>query len=75
MLYIDITNYKKPIIFLENFHIFLQFFPKISTETVTVSPRFHHYCKFTIRFTIKFTLMLIKILQSVKFEGSHFTDC
>ena len=37
-----------------------------------VQPRFRHYCKFTSKFTSKFTPILIKILQSTKFEGSHF---
>lgn len=52
-------------------------FPKIFSEnsrsqSVTVQPGSRHYCKFTIKFTPKFTLILIKILQSTKFEGSHF---
>ena len=51
-----------PTIFPENFR--LQF--------VTVQPGSRHYCKFTSKFTPKFTLILIKILQSTKFEGSHF---
>ena len=42
------------------------------SQSVTVQPRSRHYCKFTIKFTSKFTLILIKILQSTKFEGSHF---
>lgn len=41
-----------------------------------VQPGSRHYCKFTSKFTSritpKFTLILIKILQSTKFEGSHF---
>ena len=41
-------------------------------QSVTVQPGSRHYCKFTIKFTPKFTLILIKILQSTKFEGSHF---
>ena len=41
-------------------------------QSVTVQPGSRHYCKFTIKFTSKFTLILIKILQSTKFEGSHF---
>ena len=71
-------------IFLENFYNFfgkfLQFsaiFPKIFSEnsrsqSVTVQPGSRHYCKFTSKFTSKFTPILIKILQSTKFEGSHF---
>ena len=70
--------------FLENFYNFfgkfLQFsaiFPKIFSEnsrsqSVTVRPGSRHYCKFTSKFTSKFTPILIKILQSTKFEGSHF---
>ena len=42
------------------------------SQSVTVQPGSRHYCKFTIKFTPKFTLILIKILQSTKFEGSHF---
>ena len=46
------------------------------SQSVTVQPGSRHYCKFTSKFTSritpKFTLMLIKILQSTKFEGSHF---
>ena len=41
-------------------------------QSVTVQPGSRHYCKFTSKFTPKFTLILIKILQSTKFEGSHF---
>ena len=63
-------------IFLENFHNFLRFFgkffrkflPTIRYGSTGVSP----YCKFTSKFTPKFTPILIKILQSTKFEGSHF---
>ena len=63
-------------IFLENFYNFLQFFGKffrkfsltIRYGSTGVSP----YCKFTSKFTPKFTPILIKILQSTKFEGSHF---
>lgn len=66
---------------------FLRFFWKIFTifcdfsenfsensrpQSVTVRPRSRHYCKFTIKFTIRFILILIKILQSTKFEDSHF---
>ena len=73
--------------FLQFFGKFLQFFWKISTiflrfsenfsensrsQSVTVQPGSRHYCKFTSRFTSKFTPILIKILQSTKFEGSHF---
>lgn len=42
------------------------------SQSVTVQPGSRHYCKFTIKFTPKFTPILIKILQSTKFEGSHF---
>ena len=74
-------------IFLENFPkifaIFFDFcdsltiFPENFSEnfrpqSVTVQPGSRHYCKFTIKFTSKFTPILIKILQSTKFEGSHF---
>ena len=41
-------------------------------QSVTVQPGSRHYCKFTSKFTSKFTPILIKILQSTKFEGSHF---
>ena len=41
-------------------------------QSVTVQPGSRHYCKFTSKFTPKFTPILIKILQSTKFEGSHF---
>ena len=67
--------------FFSTFAISLRFFPKIFSEnfsenscsqSVTVQPRFRHYCKFTSKFIIRFTLILIKILQSTKFEGSHF---
>ena len=65
---------------------FLQFFQPLRfpydfsenscPQSVTVQPGSRHYCKFTIKFTSritpKFTLILIKILQSTKFEGSHF---
>ena len=70
-------------IFPKIFAIFFDFcdFPTIFPENfsensrlqfVTVQSRSRHYCKFTIKFTFKFTPMLIKILQSTKFEGSHF---
>ena len=74
-------------IFLENFPkifaIFFDFcdFPTIFPEnfsensrpqSVTVQPGSRHYYKFTRKFTSKFTPILIKILQSTKFEGSHF---
>lgn len=42
-------------------------------QSVTIQPGFRHYCKFTSKFTPKFTLILIKILQSTKFEGATFT--
>lgn len=65
---------------------FLQFFSTFATslrffgifsensrpQSVTVRPGSRHYCKFTSKFTPKFTPILIKILQSTKFEGSHF---
>ena len=55
-----------PTIFPENFS------ENSRPQSVTVQPGSRHYCKFTSKFTIKFTLILIKILQSTKFEGSHF---
>ena len=63
--------------FFSTFAISLRFFPKIFSEnsrsqSVTVQPRSRHYCKFTSKFIIRFTLILIKILHSTKFEGSHF---
>ena len=69
--------------FLENFYnffgkfynflrffgkFFRKFLPTIRYGSTGVSP----YCKFTSKFTPKFTPILIKILQSTKFEGSHF---
>lgn len=62
--------------FFSTFAIFLRFFRKffrkfshtIRYGSTGVPP----YCKFTSKFTPKFTLILIKILQSTKFEGSHF---
>ena len=66
-------------IFPKIFAIFFDFcdFPAIFPEnfclqSVTVQPGSRHYCKFTIKFTPKFTPILIKILQSTKFEDSHF---
>ena len=47
---------------------FRKFSPTIYYSSTGVSP----YCKFTSKFIIRFTLILIKILQSTKFEGSHF---
>ena len=47
---------------------FRKFLPTIRYGSTGVPP----YCKFTSKFTPKFTLILIKILQSTKFEGSHF---
>ena len=47
---------------------FRKFLPTIRYGSTGVSP----YCKFTSKFIIRFTLILIKILQSTKFEGSHF---
>ena len=72
-------------IFPKIFAIFFDFcdfptiFPKIFSEnsrsqSVAVQPGSRHYCKFTSKFTPKFTPILIKILQSTKFEGSHFHD-
>ena len=65
--------------FPKNFRNFFNFcdFPTIFPEnfrpqSVTVQPGSRHYCKLTIKFTIRFTPILIKILQSTKFEGSHF---
>ena len=59
-----------PTIFPENFS------ENSRPQSVTVQPGSRHYCKFTSKFTSKFTpkftLILIKILQSTKFEGSHF---
>ena len=70
-------------IFPKIFAIFFEFydFPTIffydfsensCPQSVTVQPGSRHYCKFTSKFIIRFTLILIKILQSTKFEGSHF---
>lgn len=63
-----------PTIFPENFSE--NFSENSRSQSVTVQPGSRHYCKFTIkltsRITPKFTLILIKILQSTKFEGSHF---
>lgn len=64
-------------IFLENFYNLLRFFGKffrkfsltIRYGSTGVSP----YCKFTRKFTSKFTPILIKILQSTKFEGNTFS--
>ena len=46
------------------------------SQSVTVQPESRHYCKFTSkftsRFTPKFTPILIKILQSTKFEAPLF---
>ena len=70
--------------FFSTFAISQQFFRKffrkfsltIRYGSTGVQPRSRHYCKFTSKFTSritpKFTLILIKILQSTKFEGSHF---
>lgn len=69
--------------FLENFpKIFCNFFRLLRfpydfsensrPQSVTVQPGSRHYCKFTTKFTSKFTPILIKILQSTKFEDSHF---
>ena len=62
-----------PTIFPENFS------ENSRSQSVTVrpgstgvQPGSRHYCKLTIKFTPKFTPILIKILQSTKFEGSHF---
>ena len=52
--------------------IFRKIFRKFSPTIRCGSTKSRHYCKFIIKFTIKFTLILIKILQSTKFEGSHF---
>jgi hypothetical protein len=63
-----------PTIFPENFSE--NFSENSRSQSVTVQPGSRHYCKFTSKFTSritpKFTLILIKILQSTKFEGSHF---
>lgn len=67
-------------IFPKIFAIFFDFcdFPTIFPENfsensrpqfITVQPGSRHYCKFTIKFTPKFTPILIKILQSTKFEA------
>ena len=58
--------------FLQFFCDFRKFFRKFSPTIRCGSTESRHYCKFTIKFTTKFTLILIKILQSTKFEGSHF---
>ena len=47
---------------------FRKFLPTIHYGSTGVSP----YCKFTSKFTSKFTPILIKILQSIKFEDGHF---
>ena len=64
------------IFFWKIFTIFCDFSENFSEnshpQSVTVQPGSRHYCKFTIKFTSKFTLILIKILQFTKFEGSHF---
>lgn len=58
--------------FFSTFAISLRFFrkflPTIRYGSTGVSP----YCKFTSKFTLILILILIKILQSTKFEGSHF---
>lgn len=59
-----------PTIFPENFSE--NFSENSCSRSVTVQPRSRHYCKFTSKFIIRFTLILIKILQSTKFEGTHF---
>ena len=59
--------------FATSLTIFSENFSKNSrSQSVTVQPGSRHYCKFTRKFTPKFTPILIKILQSTKFEGSHF---
>ena len=58
--------------FFSTFAISYDFSENSRPQSVTVQPGSRHYCKFTIKFTIKFTPILIKILQSTKFEGSHF---
>ena len=58
--------------FFSTFAISLRFFRKFLPTTRYGSTGVSPYCKFTIKFTPKFTLILIKILQSTKFEGSHF---
>ena len=69
--------------FFPTFATSLRFSPENFSEnsrsqSVTVQPGFRHYCKFTSKFTSritpKFTPILIKILQSTKFEGSHFRN-
>lgn len=55
-----------PTIFSENFS------ENSRSQSVTVQPGSRHYCKFTSKFTLILILILIKILQSTKFEGSHF---
>lgn len=72
-----LENFPKIFAIFFNFCDFPTIFPENFSEnshpqSVTVQPGFRHYCKFTIKFTPKFTLILIKILQSTKFEGSHF---
>lgn len=62
-----------PTIFPKNFSKILAHNPlRFNRGSTGVQPRFRHYCKFTSKFTSKFTPILIKILQSTKFEGSHF---
>lgn len=49
-----------------------KFFRKFSLTIRYGSTGVSPYCKFTSKFTPKFTPILIKILQSTKFEDSHF---
>ena len=58
--------------FFSTFAISPRFFRKFSSTIRYGSTGVSPYCKFTSKFTPKFTLILIKILQSTKFEGSHF---
>ena len=62
----NFCNFFQPLRFPYDF--FRKFLPTIRYGSTGVSP----YCKFTSKFTPKFTPILIKILQSTKFEGSHF---
>ena len=58
--------------FFSTFAISLRFFRKFSLTIRYGSTGVSPYCKLTSKFTSKFTPILIKILQSTKFEGSHF---
>lgn len=74
---IFLENFPKIFAIFFDFCDFLTIFPENFSEnsrpqSVTVQPGSRHYCKFTSKFTLILILILIKILQSTKFEGSHF---